>query len=322
MHQFSLPSVTGSAGVAGAARECDPHITAEDYVRAEKFTADGVSGLVTSGGLVNFSGRGGISVDANWLSDDRFWYLDAAGKVVLVDPVAKTTATCDSAQCATLGISAGTRPNVPTAVPTQGPPLTLSPNGLMGAFVKDFNLWVRDIGTGLDRQLTFDGEQDFAYATDNAGWKKTDRAVLTWSPDSKKIATQQQDERQVGEWHLVKMTGGHPELLSWKYPLPTDSIVAMCHRVVIDVETATVVRLDMPPDYHRATLGDDISMSDYKWSPDGSQLVLVSTPRDHKAAVVRLADTATGAVRTVMEEHVETHFESVSGFEVRKLSPT
>eukprot|EP01046_Picozoa_sp_COSAG06_P009801 COSAG06_NODE_518_length_14769_cov_75.390048_13_plen_159_part_00 len=50
--------------------------------------------------------------------------------------------------------------------------------------------------------------QDFGYATDNAGWKHTDRAVLAWSPDSKKIATQQQDERNVGEWHLVKTTGG------------------------------------------------------------------------------------------------------------------
>jgi hypothetical protein len=26
------------------------------------------------------------------------------------------------------------------------------------------------------------------------------QAVLAWSPDSKKIATQQQDERNVGEW--------------------------------------------------------------------------------------------------------------------------
>lgn len=45
---------------------------------------------------------------------------------------------------------------------------------------------------GLDRQLTFDGVEDFGYATDNAGWKTSDRAILLWSPDSSKIATQQQ----------------------------------------------------------------------------------------------------------------------------------
>ena len=38
--------------------------------------------------------------------------------------------------------------------------------------------------------------------------------------------------------------------------------------------------------------------------------------RDHKFATVRLANAATGDVRVVMEETVETHFESVTGFEV------
>ena len=38
--------------------------------------------------------------------------------------------------------------------------------------------------------------------------------------------------------------------------------------------------------------------------------------RDHKFATVRLANAATGEVRVVMEETVETHFESVTGFEV------
>lgn len=290
-------------------------VTAEEYTRAEQFTSDGVAGLVSSSGMMSFTARGGISVDANWLSDERLWYRNNNQEVVLIDPVEKTTAACDDALCSALGIPAPVSAAA-VAAADNGPPLSLSPDGLLGAFVRDYNLWVRDIGTGISRQLTFDGEKDFGYATDNAGWKHSDRAILAWSPDSKKIATQQQDERKVGEWHLVRTTSGHPELMSWKYPLPTDSVVAMCHRVIIDVDTAKVVRLDMAPDYHRATLGDDISMSDYKWSPDGQQLLLVSTPRDHKSAIVRIADATTGAVRVVMEETVETHFESVTGFEV------
>lgn len=43
---------------------------------------------------------------------------------------------------------------------------------------------------------------------------------------------------------------------------------------------------------------------------------MVSTPRDHKAATFRVANAATGEVRTVFTETVETHFESVSGFKV------
>jgi dipeptidyl aminopeptidase/acylaminoacyl peptidase len=191
-----------------------------------------------------------------------------------------------------------------------------SPDGKRAAFIRDWNLWVRDIATGAETALTTDGEKNFGYATDNAGWVTSDRAILLWSPDSKKIATQQQDERNVGDMHLVQTKVGHPVLRSWKYPLPGDSVVAMVHRVVIDVDTKTIVRLKMPPDFHRSTLGDDISMSDYAFSPDGSKLALASTSRDHKQTILRLADTRSGDVRTVFEETVPTHFESITGWRV------
>ena len=64
------------------------------------------------------------------------------------------------------------------------PPMSLSPNKKLGAFIRDWNLWVRDLATGAETQLTTDGVKDFGYATDNAGWKATDAAILLWSPDS------------------------------------------------------------------------------------------------------------------------------------------
>ena len=183
-------------------------------------------------------------------------------------------------------------------------------------FILDWNLWVRDVATKQEKQLTTDGVKDFGYATDNAGWTSSDRAILLWSPDSKKIATQQQDERNVGDMYLVETKAGHPKLHSWKYPLPGDSIVAMIHRVIIEVDGPRTVRLQMPPDFHRGTLNDDISMSDYKWSPDGLHLALVSTSRDHKQTILRVADASTGVVRTVFDETVPTQYESTSGWEV------
>ena len=192
----------------------------------------------------------------------------------------------------------------------------ISPDGRRAVFIRNWNLWVRDVASGAETQLTTDGVKDFGYATDNAGWVTSDRAILLWSPDSKKIATQQQDERNVGDMYLVRTQVGHPTLRAWKYPLPGDSVVAMVHRVVIDVDAKTVLRLKMPPDFHRSTLGDDISMSDYAFSPDGAQLALASTSRDHKQTILRLADTRTGDVRTVFEESAPTHFESITGWRV------
>ena len=63
-------------------------------------------------------------------------------------------------------------------------------------------------------------------------------------------------------------------------------------------------------------LGDNISMSDMTWSPDGVAAgvrVDVARPQDGD---VRVADAATGAVRTVFEETVATHFESRAGWRV------
>ena len=96
--------------------------------------------------------------------------------------------------------------------PAPVPNSELSPDGKYAAYIKDYNLWVRDTTTGTDKQLTTDGVKDFGYATDNAGWISSDRPVLKWSPDSKKIATFQQDQRKAGEMYLVNTTAGHPTL--------------------------------------------------------------------------------------------------------------
>jgi dipeptidyl aminopeptidase/acylaminoacyl peptidase len=190
----------------------------------------------------------------------------------------------------------------------------VSPDGKKAILIKDFNLWVRDAATNKLTQLTTDGVKDFGYATDNAGWRHSDKPVLLWSPDSKKIFTYQQDERKVGDMYLVTTNVGHPKLEAWKYPLPGDSVIAMLHRVIIDVESPKVIRLQIPADVHRSTMGDDISrggiLNDAAWNADATQLVFVSTSRDHKEEKIRMADASTGAVKEIFEEKSATQFES------------
>jgi hypothetical protein len=177
---------------------------------------------------------------------------------------------------------------------------------------------MRDVASGKETPLTKDGVKDFGYATDNAGWAKSDRAILLWSPDSKKIATFQQDQRQVGEMYLVSAQVGHPRLEAWKYPLPGDEHVALLHRVIIDVESGKVTRLKKGPDQHRSTLCDNIACrggewADVYWSPDSRKLAFVSTSRDHRRENLREADVATGEVSDILEEEVATFFESGNG---------
>jgi dipeptidyl aminopeptidase/acylaminoacyl peptidase len=199
--------------------------------------------------------------------------------------------------------------------PTARPPEARSPDGKRAVFIRDFNLWVRDITTGDERQLTRDGIENFGYATDNGGWTHSDRPVVLWSPDSRKVATVQQDQRAVGDMYLVETTVGHPRLRTWKYPMAGDSAVITIQRVIIDVDSARVIRLRMPSDLNRSTVCNYAAcpngeLADAQWSPDSRHLAFLSTSRDHKHVALRIADAATGAVRDVLAETAPTYYES------------
>jgi dipeptidyl aminopeptidase/acylaminoacyl peptidase len=301
--------IAGAAPIHARRQSPPPAVTAADYARAERFLGPATTPLVLRSG-----------VRPTWLPDGRFWYrvtTESGSEAVLVDPAKGTKAACDLPACAASGRGAGARGALAggrgagrTDVP--------SPDGKRTAFVRDWNLWVRDVASGKETALTTDGVKDFGYATDNAGWSHSDRAILVWSPDSKKIATFQQDQRKVGEMYLVSTKVGHPELQAWKYPLPGDDVVAMIQRVVIDVEAPKVVRFKMDPDQHRSTLCDNLACrggdwGDVQWAPDSSNVAFVSTSRDHRKTQLRVADAASGDVRDVLEETVPTFFESGNG---------
>ena len=192
----------------------------------------------------------------------------------------------------------------------------LSPDGSKAAYIDSHNLWLRDTASNELTQLTFDGEENYGYATNNAGWIRDDGPVLRWSPDSSKIASFRHDGRNVGEMYLYSTQVGHVELDAWKYPLPGDEYIFMIERLVVHLnETPRIVRLNMPPDPHRSTTSDHVAGSggiflDVEWSEDSSSLAFVSSSRDHKIAQLRIADPESGEVRDVYREESETYYES------------
>lgn len=340
-------------------------LTADDYARAERFLPAMASPLVTGiGGRPNWLPDGrfwyrtsvadgfafvlvdparrtrggafdqprlaqalgaatGARVEPNRLPFTTF-DLSTDGKSIAVtasnrrwrcDIVAYACAAADTARAA----------GAPGAAPRNS---SVSPDGKRAAYIKDYNLWLRDLVSGKETQLTSDGIKDFGYATNNAGWVKSDSPVLTWSPDSKKIATFQHDGRGVSDMYLVNTSVGAPTLQAWKYPLPGDSVIFRISRVIIDLDTPNgprVVRFQMPPDQHRSTVSDHVAcprgICDVLWYPDASALAFVSSSRDHKQAWMRVADASTGAVRTLFEEKSATQVGDASGTENWRVLP-
>lgn len=319
-----------------------PTISADDYARAERFLSASTTPLVT--GMVSGS---------TWLPDGKLLYRKSVlggSEFIIVDPKKKTIMPAfDHARMAqalagisdteykaselpsrfrvsgdgqsivfTIGrkqVNCNFQTYECSTVPRSRRNLHISPDRKKGAFIREHNLWIRDLESGGENQLTFDGIEDFGYATNNAGWTKRDTPVLLWSPQSDKIATFQHDGRGVGEMYLVETAVGHGKLEAWKYPLPGDSLIFRLQRVVIHLDGPRVVRLKHPPDPHRSTISDHVaardgSWLDVEWSTDGKQLAFVKSSRDHKEATLFVANPETGEVRKVMKEVEETFFES------------
>ncbi|APU70202.1 S9 family peptidase [Christiangramia flava] len=298
-----ISTICLSLGFGSFAQTGKDSVTLKEYQRATEFLSYNTYPKVKN-----------ARVSARWIDEDSFWYQadgENSEEYVLVNAKNGKKQTASSKEALLKN------PDNITQERNYSRTEVVSPNGKKVVFIKDWNLYVRDLETGEEKQLTEDGEKNFGYATDNAGWRKSDRPIVLWSPDSEKIATFKQDQRHVSDMYLVDTKVGEPELQEWKYPLPTDEEIIKIHRVIIDVENAEVINLKVPADPRRGTLCDDISCSggfdDNEWSADSEQLAFVSSSRDHKTAKLRIADAETGEVRDVLEETVATQYESGQG---------
>jgi dipeptidyl aminopeptidase/acylaminoacyl peptidase len=335
-----------------AAAQSPRRVTADDYARAERFLGANAAPLVTGVGVrPTWLGDGRFWYRTTVPTGSAFF---------VVDPVRRTReAVFDQARLASaLAAATGGRVEgsnlpfqsfelakdnrsiavtvrnrrwtcdlqryscAPTDTTAAAAPRnsSVSPDGRWAVFIREYNLWAKDLTTGRETALTTDGVKDFGYATNNAGWTHSDNPVVTWSPDSRQLATFQHDGRGVRDMYLVSTNVGSPRLEAWKYPLPGDSVIFRINRVIVGWTPdgqPRMVRLRMPPDAHRSTVSDHVACSggticDVQWYPDGSHLAFVSSSRDHKTAWFRVADARTGEVRTLFEERMPTQIGDAS----------
>ena len=194
-----------------------------------------------------------------------------------------------------------------------------SPDGKKSIYIKNFNLWVKDLTTNKSKQLTLNGYEDYGYGTNNAGWIKNERPVLKWSPDSKTITTFRQDARGVGEMYLATTNVGHPKLEKWKYTLPGDEKIFEIERIFVNVTSGKITAFKLGRDFQRSTTTDHIAdtdgtLLDSEFSSDNKRLAFISSSRDHKEAHLKIADINSGNISSIYKEKTETYYESgVSG---------
>lgn len=169
----------------------------------------------------------------------------------------------------------------------KGAPAIPSPDGKMEAFVKDSNVYVRDLATGKETKLSIDGTDGNYYSS----W-------IYWSPDSKKVASCKIRPAEKRYIHYVESSPAdqlQPKLHKQEYAKPGDELrfKVPC---VFNVETGQAL---IPSTELFANQYDLTAM---EWMDDSSALLFDYNQRGHKVYRVLSLDASTGDVRPVVEE--------------------
>jgi dipeptidyl aminopeptidase/acylaminoacyl peptidase len=181
----------------------------------------------------------------------------------------------------------------------------------------------------VETQLTTDGEEFWNYGGREQGvtdderdkglaWRR--RANVTWSKDSRRFALVRNDQRKVNALWVIHAVGNkRPQLETYKYDMPGETDVTQQQLLIYDLaaKTMTPVKADRFKDERLGVFNDRQFLypdSDEPrralWLADNSnQLYFWRRSRDQHKVDVCVADAATGEVRVLIEERLNTYVE-------------
>ncbi|HEY9516641.1 MAG TPA: DPP IV N-terminal domain-containing protein [Gemmatimonadaceae bacterium] len=171
----------------------------------------------------------------------------------------------------------------------------LSPDGKWEALVRNFNVYLRPVGTEQGTMLSTDGSEGDAY----------DPESIVWSPDSRRLAAYRVRPGYQREVHYIESSPDdqlQPKHSTLVYNKPGD-VLDTDRPVLFDVQAHTQIVVDdtlFPNAYNVTRL---------EWRDDGHALTFEYNQRGHQAYRVIEIDAATGKTRAVIDERMPTFFE-------------
>lgn len=180
---------------------------------------------------------------------------------------------------------------------------TFSPSANKVAFVKDNNIYIKDLTTNKVTRVTTDGKQN-EIINGASDWVYEEELVLIkafkWSPDGKKIAYYRFDESKVKEW-LMKIYGPlYPKEERFKYPKAGEDN-SKVEIFFYDLTSAKKTK---------ANIGDKYEyISRINWTNDGMNLAIQTLNRQQNDLNIHLTDATTGDSKIIFNELNETYVE-------------
>ena len=186
-----------------------------------------------------------------------------------------------------------------------------SPDGKWEAFVRDHDLWLRDVETKQERRLSDDGSAEHTYGRDAyrdralelspqraASGDEGPRPEVFWSPDSKRLVAMRTRTVPGRTVYLIESSPRdqvQPKLQSYPYLKPGDEIPAQAPRL-FDVAAGKSVPVD------DALFKTPYEIGRLRWDKDSSRFTFVYNQRGHQVLRVVAVDAASGTAKALVEE--------------------
>ncbi|MCB0409508.1 MAG: S9 family peptidase [Flavobacteriales bacterium] len=180
---------------------------------------------------------------------------------------------------------------------------TFSPKANKVAYVKNNNLYFKDLSGNKEVQITNDGKEG-SIINGASDWVYEEELTLVqafkWSPDGTKIAFYKFDESNVKEWSLKYYNELYPDEVRFKYPKAGEAN-SKVDIYVYDLLTNKTIKADIGNDYEYIIR--------INWTNDSEKLAIQSMNRHQSKLKMHLVDINSNSSELVYEETHEKYVE-------------
>lgn len=184
---------------------------------------------------------------------------------------------------------------------------TFSPNGKQIAYVKENNIYIYDIASNTNIQITFDGKKN-SIINGISDWVYEEEfkfvRAFDWSKDSKKIAFIRFDESQIPEFSMsIFAKELYPKIETFKYPKAGEknSLVSL-HLYDVDSKTTKNVGLSQYNDFYIPRI---------EWTNDANILSAKIFNRHQDNLDLLFVDATTAETKVVLNEKDKSYIDFV-----------
>jgi len=165
-------------------------------------------------------------------------------------------------------------------------PIT-SEDGKFSAYIKNYNVYVKNLETEVEQQLSFDGSAGFYYSSN-----------ILWSPDSEKLMAYKYRPSQEHKIYFVESSPEdqlQPKLQSRDYLKPGDQVAFRSPQLfhVKSGQHFKVPTTEFDQQYH---------LGNFDWREDSSGFTFEYNQRGHQRYRVVLVDATQGKVKVLIDE--------------------